>query len=162
VVNFQGDNINVDPRVNLPLVKMVEAGGCDVATCCMVLRGKADIENPNYVKICMGPRPGEDEARALYFTRSAAPYIRDPERGGINKDYYWHIGIYVFKAEALKRAATLAPGVLEDREKLEQLRWLENGMSIRARIIGGMKLVEEAPADINTPEEFEEAKKWIK
>ncbi|MDR2098695.1 MAG: 3-deoxy-manno-octulosonate cytidylyltransferase [Rickettsiales bacterium] len=162
VVNFQGDGINVDPRVNLPLIKMVEAGGCDVATCGMIIRDRADIANPNFVKICMGLKKGEAEARALYFTRAAAPYIRDPGRGGVNEDYYWHIGIYVFKAAALASAAKMPSGVLEDREKLEQLRWLENGMTIRVRIIDGMKLVERAPADINTPEEYEEAKRWIK
>jgi 3-deoxy-manno-octulosonate cytidylyltransferase (CMP-KDO synthetase) len=162
VVDFQGDNVNVDPCVNLPLIGMVEKGDCDVATCGMVIRGKSDVENPSYVKICMGPKPGEDEARALYFTRAAAPYIRDPDREGISRDYYWHIGIYVFKASALARAAGLAPGVLENREKLEQLRWLENGMVVRAKIIECMKLVERAPADVNTPEDLEEARKWIR
>lgn len=53
-------------------------------------------------------------------------------------------------------------GVLEARESLEQLRALENGMTIRARLIENMKLVEEAPADINTPEDYEESLKWIK
>ena len=57
---------------------------------------------------------------------------------------------------------SLPVGILEDREALEQLRLLEAGMEVRAKVIGGMKLIEEAPADINTPEEYEEAKKWIK
>jgi 3-deoxy-manno-octulosonate cytidylyltransferase (CMP-KDO synthetase) len=161
VVNFQGDNINVDPRVNLPLIKMVEQGTCDVATCGMKLKPDEE-QNPNFVKICMGLREGEDEARVLYFTRAAAPYIRDPERTDINKDFYLHIGIYVFGAKALRRAAKLPVGVLEEREKLEQLRWLEDGMTIRARLIEGMKLVDSAPADVNTPEELDEARKWIK
>ena len=56
---------------------------------------------------------------------------------------------------------SLPVGVLEEREALEQLRALENGMTIRAKVIGNMKLIDEAPADINTPEEYAEACKWI-
>jgi 3-deoxy-manno-octulosonate cytidylyltransferase (CMP-KDO synthetase) len=161
VVNFQGDNVNVDPRVNLPLIKMVERSGCDVATCAMLLRPGEETDT-NFVKVCMGLRAGEKEARVLYFTRAAAPYVRDPERTGINKDFYLHIGIYAFGADSLRRAVELPVGVLEDREKLEQLRWLEGGTTVRARLMDKMKLVDAAPADINTPEELEEARKYIK
>ena len=161
VVNFQGDDINVDPSASLPLVKMIEQGNCDVATCGMRLK-PGEEQNPTLVKICMGLREGEDEARALYFTRAPAPYIRDPERTNVNKDFYHHIGLYVFKTSALKRAVKLPVGVLEDREKLEQLRWLEGGMAIRAKLIDNLKLIPEAPPDINTPEDLEMALKWIK
>jgi 3-deoxy-manno-octulosonate cytidylyltransferase (CMP-KDO synthetase) len=162
VVNFQGDGVNVDPRVNLPLIEMAERDGCDMATCGMAFQSEHDVPDPNMVKIVMGLRPGETEGRALYFTRAAAPYIRDPERSGINRDFYHHVGIYVFKAEALRRMVSLPEGVLEAREKLEQLRMLENGMTIRAKIIDRLKLIDDAPADVNTPEEYEEAKKWIR
>jgi len=161
VVNFQGDSVNVDPRVTLPLIKMIEQGNCDIATCGMKMQ-PGDEQNPNLVKICMGLREGENEGRALYFTRAAAPYIRDPECTNVNKDFYHHVGLYVFKASALERAVKLPVGVLEDREKLEQLRWLEGGMTIRARLIDNIKLIPEAPPDINTPEELEMALKWIK
>ena len=161
VVDFQGDGLNVDPRVNLDLIEMVEKTGCDIATCGMKFKNEADINDPSMVKICMGLRDGEDEGRCLYFTRAAAPYIRDPQKP-VNKDYYHHIGIYVFKAESLKKMVSLPVGVLEARESLEQLRALENGMYIRAKLIKNMKLIDEAPADINTPEEYQEALKWIK
>lgn len=161
VVDFQGDGLNVDPKVNLDLIKMVERTGCDIATCGMKFKNEADINDPSMVKICMGLREGEDEGRCLYFTRAAAPYIRDPQKP-VNKDYYHHIGIYVFKAESLKKMVSLPVGVLEARESLEQLRALENGMYIRAKLIKNMKLVDEAPADINTPEEYQEALKWIR
>ncbi|MDR2180627.1 MAG: 3-deoxy-manno-octulosonate cytidylyltransferase [Synergistaceae bacterium] len=161
VVDFQGDNVNVDPRVNLPLIDMIARTGCDMATCGMVFRSPGEVADPNSVKIVMGLRQGETEGRALYFTRAAAPYVRDPERVGVNKDYYHHIGIYVFKASSLARVASLPEGVLEVREKLEQLRMLENGMTIRAKIIERLKLVDEAPADVNTPEEYEAVKKCI-
>lgn len=161
VVDFQGDGLNVDPKVNLDLIKMVEKTGCDIATCGMKFKTQADINDPSMVKICMGLREGEDEGRCLYFTRAAAPYIRDPQKP-VNKDYYHHIGIYVFKASSLKKIVSLPVGVLEARESLEQLRALENGMYIRAKLIQNMKLIDEAPADINTPEEYQEALKWIK
>lgn len=161
VVNFQGDNINVDPSVCLPLVKMVEDTGCDIATCGMVFKSEKDVNDPNMVKIVMGIKDGEDEGRCIYFTRAPAPFIRNPEKSK-SHNFYHHIGIYVYKAESLKRMVSLPVGVLEDREALEQLRAIEDGMTIRAKVIGGMKLVDEAPADINTMEEYEEAKKWIK
>ena len=90
--------------------------------------------------VCPVLRDGEDEGRCLYFTRAAAPYIRDPQKP-VNKDYYHHIGIYVFKASSLKKMVELPVGVLEARESLEQLRALENGMTIRAKVIKNMKLV---------------------
>ncbi|MGN0929437.1 MAG: 3-deoxy-manno-octulosonate cytidylyltransferase [Alphaproteobacteria bacterium] len=161
VVNFQGDNINVDPSVCLPLVEMVERTGCDIATCGMVFKSEEAINNPNNVKIVMGIKDGEKEARCLYFTRVPAPYIRNPEKS-MTHNFYHHIGIYVYKAESLKKMVSLPVGVLEDREALEQLRALEAGMEIRAQVIDSMKLIEEAPADINTKEEYEEALKWIK
>ena len=161
VVNFQGDNINVDPSVCLPLVKMVEDTDCDIATCGMVFKSEQDVNDPNMVKIVMGVKDGETEGRCVYFTRAAAPFIRNPEKSK-SHNFYHHIGIYVYKAESLKRMVSLPVGVLEDREALEQLRAIEDGMTIRAKVISGMKLIEEAPADINTMEEYEEAKKWIK
>lgn len=161
VVDFQGDGLNVDPKVNLDLIEMIERTDCDIATCGMKFQNEKDINDPSMVKICMGLREGEDEGRCLYFTRAAAPYIRDPQKN-VNKDYYHHIGIYVFKASSLQKIVSLPVGVLEARESLEQLRALENGMTIRAKLIKNMKLTNEAPADINTPEEYAEALKWIK
>ncbi|HSQ98162.1 MAG TPA: manno-octulosonate cytidylyltransferase [Rickettsiales bacterium] len=164
VVNFQGDGLNVDPRVNLPLIKMVEKGDCDIATCGMIFKTKEASDNPTNVKIVMGLREGEKEGRALYFTRAAnCPFTRDVEKIK-NQDLYHHIGVYVYKASSLQKIVSLPVGVLEERESLEQLRALENGMTIRARIITEkeMKLVQEAPADVNTSEELELARKYIK
>lgn len=161
VVDFQGDGLNVDPKVNLDLIDMIKRTDCDIATCGMVFKNEKDVQDPSMVKIAMGLREGEKEGRCLYFTRAAAPYTRDPDKSK-NNDYYHHIGIYVFKAKSLQKMVSLPVGVLEGRESLEQLRALENGMTIRAKIVDNMKLVDNAPADINTPEEYEEACKWIK
>jgi len=161
VVDFQGDNLNVDPSVCLPLVEMVEKTDCDIATCGMIIKNEEDKTNPNVVKIVMGLKEGEKEGRCLYFTRATAPYTRDPEKCK-NQDLYHHIGIYVFKAASLQKMVSLPRGVLEARESLEQLRALENGMKIRARIIDKIKLIDEAPADINTPEDLENSLPFIK
>ncbi len=161
VVNFQGDGLNVDPKVNNELIEMIERTDCDIATCGMVFKTKEDAENPTNVKIVMGLREGETEGRCLYFTRAVAPYTRNPEKCK-NQDLYHHIGIYVYKAASLKKFVEYPVGVLENRESLEQLRALENGMTIRAKIISKMVLDERAPADINTPEELTEALKYIK
>jgi 3-deoxy-manno-octulosonate cytidylyltransferase (CMP-KDO synthetase) len=162
VVNFQGDGLNVDPRVNLPLIKMVEDGKCDIATCGMIFKTKKAIKNTANVKIIMGLRDGEKEGRALYFTRAICPFTQKPDQVK-NQDFYHHIGIYVYSSESLKRMVSLPVGVLEERESLEQLRALEDGMVIRARIITQkeMKLIPKAPADVNTIEELEEARKYI-
>jgi len=161
VVDFQGDNLNVDPAVCIPLVEMVQKTDCDIATCGMVIKNEEDKTNPNVVKIVMGLKEGEKEGRCLYFTRATAPYTRDPEKCK-NQDLYHHIGIYVFKAASLQKMVSLPRGVLEARESLEQLRALENGMTIRARIIDKIKLIDEAPADINTPEDLENSLPFIK
>ena len=161
VVDFQGDNLNVDPSVCLPLIEMVQKTDCDIATCGMVIKNEEDKNNPNVVKIVMGLKEGQTEGRCLYFTRATAPYTRDPEKCK-NQDLYYHIGIYVFKAASLQKMVSLPTGVLENREKLEQLRALENGMVIRAKIIDKIKLIDEAPADINTEEDLKNSLPYIK
>lgn len=161
VVNFQGDGLNVDPAINNDLIDLIEKTDCDIATCGVVFKNEKDAANPTNVKIVMGLREGEDNARCLTFTRALAPYTRDPEKCK-NQDLYHHIGIYVYKASSLKKFVELPVGVLEARESLEQLRALENGMTIRAKIVDKIVLNDKAPADINTPEELEEALKYIK
>lgn len=158
VVNFQGDGINVDPKLNLRLIDLLEKTGADWVTVGKKITNSEDIHNPNYVKIAMGLKEREDFGRALYFSRSPIPFNRDKDS---SKDFaYWHVGIYVYRTEALKRFVECPVGILEATEKLEQLRALENGMSIYALIVPSIKLIENAPTDINTPEELEEAQKF--
>lgn len=159
VVNFQGDGINVDPKLNLKLVDLMERTGADMVTVGKKITDLSDIQNPNYVKIAMGLKEGEESGRALYFSRSALPFNRD-DIPALNFAY-WHIGIYVYKADALRKFVACPVGILENTEKLEQLRALENGMAIYAMIVPSIKLIEGAPADINTPEELVEAEKFM-
>jgi 3-deoxy-manno-octulosonate cytidylyltransferase (CMP-KDO synthetase) len=160
IVNFQGDGINVDPKLNLELVDLIEKTGADMVTVGMKITNPEEIQNPNYVKIAMGLNEGSDYGRALYFSRSAVPFNRDSVPA---YDFaYWHIGIYVYRASALQKFVSLPVGILENIEKLEQLRALENGMSIFAKVVPSIKLIPEAPADINTPEELTEAQRYMR
>jgi len=160
VVNFQGDNINVDPKINLKLIDLMQRTGADLTTAAKVIIDEADKINPNIVKIAMGLREGQKEGRCLYFSRATIPFTREPQECK-NQDLYHHIGVYCFNAQSLQRMVSAPEGVLENREKLEQLRLLELGMSCHAIIIDKIKLIEEAPADINTREEYEEYLNYI-
>jgi len=158
VVNFQGDGINVDPALNLRLVELLDQTGADWMTVGKKITDPNDIQNPAMVKIAMGLREGEDYGRALYFSRAPIPFNRE---AGKCIEAYWHIGIYVYRLKALKAFVAAQEGILEKTEKLEQLRALENGMKICALIVPSVKLIEGAPADINTPEELAEAQKFM-
>jgi len=162
VVNFQGDNINVDPKINLKLIDLSKRTGADLTTAAMVITEEALKTDPNVVKIAMGVKPGESEGRCLYFSRATIPYNRDPADIAAAKDLYHHIGVYCFNSESLQRMVSAPEGILERRERLEQLRLLELGMSCYATIINKMKLIDEAPADINTKEEYEAFLKCVK
>ena len=158
VVNFQGDGINVNPELNLRLVALLDQTGADWMTVGQKITDPKDIQNPAMVKIAMGLKEGEDYGRALYFSRSPIPFNRE---ANACTSAYWHIGIYVYRLKALKAFVAAQEGVLEKLEKLEQLRALENGMKIYALIVPSVKLIEEAPADINTPEELAQAQKFL-
>jgi 3-deoxy-manno-octulosonate cytidylyltransferase (CMP-KDO synthetase) len=155
VVNFQGDNINVDPKINLKLIDLMQRTRADLTTAAKIITTEADMTNPNIVKIAMGLRPGEKEGRCLYFSRATIPFTREPHECQ-NQDLYHHIGVYCFNAESLQRMVSAPEGVLENRERLEQLRLLELGMTCHATVIDKVKLIDSAPADINTKEEYEE------
>lgn len=158
-ISFQGDGINVDPKLNLKLVSLMEKTGADIVTVGMKITNPDEINDPSHVKIAMGLKEGEDFGRALYFSRSPIPFNRDDDP---NYNFaYWHIGIYVYRTKALQQIISYPVGVLENIEKLEQLRALENGMRIYAQVVPSVKLIEDAPADINTPEELEEAQKFL-
>ena len=159
VVNFQGDGLNVDPKLNDDLIKLMRKTNADITTVAQEIADQSEIQNPGVVKIAMGLLPGARTARCLYFSRSPIPYNRNAE--GVARAY-WHIGIYVYNAASLRRFVSLPVGVLEDMEKLEQLRALEDGMSIYAMVVGDTRLDSRAPADVNTAEDLEEARKYIR
>jgi len=120
-VNWQGDEPFIHQRVIEDLLQSVEEKKFDVYTLKKQIESPAMVEDPNTVKVVTDP-----EGRALYFSRAPIPHHRDNR--GI---YYKHIGIYAYTQEALAAIANLSPTPLELAEKLEQLRFLENGLTLQ-------------------------------
>ncbi|MFN9112628.1 MAG: cytidylyltransferase domain-containing protein, partial [Bacteroidota bacterium] len=106
---------------------------------------KKDADNPNAVKVVT-----DLEGNALYFSRSIIPYLRDED---VSVTYYKHIGVYGYRKETLLYISKLEPTKLEIAEKLEQLRIIENGIKIK------LAEIKEWSVAIDTPEDFERAKK---
>jgi 3-deoxy-manno-octulosonate cytidylyltransferase (CMP-KDO synthetase) len=124
-VNLQGDEPLIEPREIDRLIAGI--GSAPIATLAHAVDRDADLANPNIVKV-VTDRVGN----ALYFSRSPIPLWRDAGKKGASKPAYLrHIGIYAYRAAALRRFVKLPPGALEQAESLEQLRALENGLAIR-------------------------------
>ena len=153
VINVQADEPLVTGAQIRELARLV-AGAAPMATLATPFRRAADFLNPNQVKVVV-----RRDGRALLFSRSPLPYVRD--RGGAVDDAwvaahpcYKHLGLYAYRADLLERFASLPPGRYEQIEKLEQLRVLENGYDI---MVG---LTEDPTIGGDTPEDakrFEEA-----
>jgi len=127
-VNIQGDEPMITPgHIELLLQPFREDEGTRVSTLKVVM-SPAEARDPNNVKVVT-----DVSGRALYFSRALVPYDRDAALEAAAGSYYKHIGLYAFTAEALRRFHELPPSPLERREKLEQLRFLENGIPIAVR-----------------------------
>jgi 3-deoxy-manno-octulosonate cytidylyltransferase (CMP-KDO synthetase) len=120
-VNIQGDEPTLTPDFFPPLLELFERPEVEVAT--LAVRCPAEeINNPNAVKVVTAP-----DGRALYFSRATIPFDRD---GTGFAGYRKHLGIYAYRKAALERFAALPPSLLEQVERLEQLRLLDNGIDI--------------------------------
>lgn len=123
IVNIQGDEPFIDPAaIDAAILPMVHEHGTLMATLKKKIEDSREIGDPNVVKVVTN-REGD----AIYFSRSPIPY--DRENSG--QAYYKHIGLYVYRRDFLLSYSALPVGPLEKAEKLEQLRALENGYSIR-------------------------------
>jgi 3-deoxy-manno-octulosonate cytidylyltransferase (CMP-KDO synthetase) len=168
VVNLQGDEPELDPaHIDLLVATLRQHPHDEMATLATALQSAADVRDPNCVKVVRAV-----DGRALYFSRSVVPHIR-----GVEPDAYFeidakmqatlvasgsglstldsrlapwllHLGIYAYRREFLLRLTTLPPSPLEQLEKLEQLRALEHGATIRVAV------VENAGVGIDTPEDY--------
>jgi 3-deoxy-manno-octulosonate cytidylyltransferase (CMP-KDO synthetase) len=119
-VNVQGDEPLVRPEQIATLLKVMENPAADVGTV-MTPCAPIDIPNPNAVKVVT-----DLNGRALYFSRATIPFDRD----GTRPQYFKHLGLYAYRKAALDRFVTLPESLLEKSERLEQLRFLENGIDI--------------------------------
>lgn len=142
VVNLQGDLPTIDPQVLAALAAtLAEApASVDIATLVTEIRSAEELANPNVTKAVVGFVDSNAVGRALYFSRQSVPYGDGP--------HYHHIGVYAYRREALARFVALPPTPLEQREKLEQLRALEAGMTILARRVDSVPLGVDTPADL--------------
>lgn len=122
IVNIQGDEPLIEPAaIDLAVSTLLDDPDCQMATLKRRIERPEDIQNPNVVKV-VTTRDGW----ALYFSRSPVPYPRE------GRAVYWkHIGLYVYRRDLLLAYGSLPRGPLEETEKLEQLRALENGIGIR-------------------------------
>jgi 3-deoxy-manno-octulosonate cytidylyltransferase (CMP-KDO synthetase) len=149
VINVQGDMPFVDPAVVQACEHLLRGeSSCDIATVAAPEASPADRANPDVVKAVLTLTPGRPGGRALYFTRSTL-YGEGP--------VWRHVGLYGYRRDALERFARARPSVLERREKLEQLRALELGLSIWAAIVDSAPLSVDSPADLEAARAAAEA-----
>jgi len=147
VVNVQGDEPFVKKE---PLQKVIDVFADEtvqVSSLMQVLTNPQLIEDPNYVKVAV-----DNKMNALFFSRSVIPYPREKEAVA---NYYEHIGVYAFKKQALLNFTNWPMSPLEAAEKIECLRYLENGVSIR------MVVTEYMGVEIDTPEDLIKAAKLL-
>lgn len=156
VVNVQGDEPFIQPSQLLTVKACFEDPATHIATLAKPFTADdsfAALKNPNSPKVVVNKN-----MNALYFSRSIIPYQRNAEKEDWlkNHTYYKHIGLYAYRADVLREIAALPPSSLELSESLEQLRWLENGYTIKVGI------TEVETIGIDTPEDLERAGEYLK
>ncbi len=140
VVNLQGDLPAIDPKAIRAALAPLAEDAVDIATLATEIRDEAERDDPNVVKAVLALGGGRTVGRALYFSRNLVPSGPGP--------HWHHIGIYAYRRSALSRFVGLPPGILELRERLEQLRALEAGMRIDAALVDTVPLGVDTPADL--------------
>ena len=152
VINVQGDEPFIQPEQIEALKNCFADEETQIATLVKKITDKDGVEvlfNPNSPKVVL-----DKQNNALYFSRSPIPYKRgsDEKNWMAEHDYYKHVGVYAYRSEVLSQIVQMPPSKLELAESLEQLRWLENGLKIKA----GFTDVE--TVGIDTPEDLEKIK----
>ena len=161
VVNLQGDLPTLKPELVraclAPLLAEEETNHLanrrvssldkvQIATLAAIITEERERSDPNVVKV-IGTQTGQaNRLRALYFTRASAPYGEGP--------LYHHIGIYAYRRSALERFVSLPPSPLEQREKLEQLRAIEDAMRIDVAIVDTVPIGVDTPHDLDRVREL--------
>ena len=153
VINIQGDEPFIDPCQIGMMRDLISRDDTVLASLAKRIEDEDELFSPNTVKVVM-----DKEGNALYFSRNPVPFMRNVDREDwLSKGvFYKHIGIYAYKAEALRQIAEMQPSTLEMAESLEQLRWLENGLRIRMGITQEENVSIDEPSDIDKAERFAE------
>ena len=141
VVNIQGDLPTIESGPIKAALDLLSGAEVDIGTLAAEITRAEERDNPNVVKAVFACPPGARCGRALYFTRATAPSGDGP--------LYHHIGLYAYRRAALERFVALPPGILEQRERLEQLRALEAGMRIDVALVDTVPLGVDTPADLD-------------
>ena len=145
VVNIQGDEPLIDPgAIDAAVLSILDHPEIPMGTLKKRIEDPAEIDNPNVVKVVTN-----FAGDAIYFSRATIPYLR----GGESLTRFKHIGLYVYRRDFLLSYSDLPVGPLEKAERLEQLRALENGYSIR------VAETEYESIGVDTPEDFERVTK---
>lgn len=144
IINVQGDLPFLDPEFIQEAEKIVRKSNYDISTLATPIRDNS-FNLPSTVKPVISFTDAK-KGKALYFSRSAVPY---------NGPYYKHVGIYCFRSESLKKFINLPQSPLEKTEKLEQLRALENDLTIGITVID-----KDSPISIDTHEDLEKARDY--
>ncbi len=139
IINVQGDLPTIDKASICASLTPLQNAEVSLSTLATEITKDEERNNPNVVKL-VGTHVSPSILRALYFTRATAPYGEGP--------LYHHIGLYAWRRTALERFVNLPPSTLELREKLEQLRALEDGMRVDAA------LVDTVPLGVDTPDDL--------
>ena len=140
VVNVQGDEPFVKREPLEKVLACFEDPRVQVASLMQVLTNPASIEDPNYVKVAV-----DKNWNALFFSRSVIPYPRSTDTA---MTYYEHVGVYAFKKQALIDFTNWPMSPLEAAEKIECLRYLENGVSIKMAVTHYMGVEIDTPEDL--------------
>jgi 3-deoxy-manno-octulosonate cytidylyltransferase (CMP-KDO synthetase) len=146
IVNLQGDLPTLAPADIAAALKPLADAGVDIATLAAEITDARERTDPSVVKV-VGSPVAPKRLRALYFTRAEAPAGEGP--------FYHHIGIYVYRRAALARFVSLPASPLERRERLEQLRALEDGMRIDVTV------VDSVPLGVDTAEDLTRARELL-
>jgi 3-deoxy-manno-octulosonate cytidylyltransferase (CMP-KDO synthetase) len=140
IVNLQGDLPTLEPGLVRACLGALSDPKADIGTIAAKIVREEERTDPNVVKVVGSPLDSGSALRALYFTRATAPWGEGP--------LYHHIGLYAYRRAALSRFVSLPPSPLEIREKLEQLRALEAGLSIHVALVDTVPLGVDTPADL--------------
>jgi 3-deoxy-manno-octulosonate cytidylyltransferase (CMP-KDO synthetase) len=144
IINVQGDEPQVDPASLDLLAGLMESSSSDMATLAVPITSAGQWRDPNCVKVVC-----DDAGRALYFSRSPIPFVRDgePAFNEPSTPFLQHLGIYAYRREFLLQLADSPPSPLEQLEKLEQLRVLAMGRTIQVGIVRHAAIGVDTPAD---------------
>ena len=153
IINIQGDEPFIQASQINTLMQLFENTETQIGTLGKPFENMEAVSNPNSPKIVTDRR-----GFALYFSRSVIPYVRGQEQATWLSHYPYlkHLGIYAYRREVLREVTQLPQSPLEKAESLEQLRWLENGYTIKAGI------TTTATIGIDTPEDLQRAEDYLR